>query len=128
LRDALREKLPEYMIPGSFVTLAALPLTSNGKINRQALPSPGDADVAAESKHVAPGNSDEQTLAEIWAQVLGVERVRITHAFFDLGDHSLLALRITARAQAAWNIDLPPSIIFENPTVQLMAQAVGSLA
>ncbi len=128
LREALREKLPEYMIPASFVTLEGLPLTSNGKINRQALPAPGDADVAAESKHAAPGNSDEQALAEIWAQVLGVERVGITDTFFDLGGHSLLAVRITARAQAAWNIDLPPSIIFENPTVQLMAQAVGALA
>jgi amino acid adenylation domain-containing protein len=128
LREALREKLPEYMIPASFVTLEALPLTSNGKINRQALPAPGDSDVAAESKHVAPRNSDEQALAEIWAQVLGVERVGITDTFFDLGGHSLLAVRITARAQAAWNIDLPPSIIFENPTVQLMTQAVAALA
>jgi amino acid adenylation domain-containing protein len=125
LREALREKLPEYMIPASFVPLSALPLTSNGKINRQALPAPGEADVAAESKHVAPRNAEEQALAEIWSQVLGVERVGITDTFFDLGGHSLLAVRITARAQAAWNIDLPPSIIFENPTVQLMAQAVA---
>jgi amino acid adenylation domain-containing protein len=125
LREALREKLPEYMIPASFVPLPAMPLTSNGKINRQALPAPGDADVAAESQYVAPGNADEKALAEIWSQVLGVERVGVTDAFFDLGGHSLLAVRITARAQAAWNIDLPPSIIFENPTVQLMAQAIA---
>jgi amino acid adenylation domain-containing protein len=128
LREALREKLPEYMIPASFVPLVALPLTSNGKINRQALPAPGEADagLATESSHLAPANPDEQALAEIWAQVLGVERVGVTDTFFDLGGHSLLAVRITARAQAKWNIDLPPSIIFENPTVRLMAQAVAS--
>jgi len=125
LREALRQKLPEYMIPTSFVPLAALPLTSNGKINRQALPAPGDADAAAESNYVAPRNPDEQALAEIWSQVLGIERVGITDTFFDLGGHSLLAVRITARVQAAWNVDLPPSVIFENPTVQLMAQAVA---
>ena len=99
LRRLLRERLPEPMVPSAFVVLERLPLTPNGKIDRKALPAPRDAaaptaDAAAEEGFVAPRTPTEQTIAEIWRQVLGVPRVSIYDNFFDLGGHSLLSPQV----------------------------------
>ncbi|WP_213781870.1 phosphopantetheine-binding protein, partial [Caballeronia sp. dw_276] len=105
LRDHLRASLPEYMVPAHFVMLDALPLTSNGKLDRRALPAP-DRDVDA-SAYVEPRGETEQALAAIWAEVLGRERVGARDDFFGLGGHSLLATQVIARLRSELDIELP---------------------
>src|SRR5207342_2117101 len=91
LRDRLKRELPEYMVPSAFVFLDSLPLTSNGKVDRQALPVPSQNRAELEESFVAPRTPTEEMLAGIWAQLLHVEQVGIHDSFFDLGGHSLLA-------------------------------------
>ncbi|MFP2934965.1 AMP-binding enzyme, partial [Pyxidicoccus sp. 3LG] len=92
LRDFLRGHLPEHMVPSLFMALDAFPLTPNGKVDRKALPAP-DAS-SARSEHIAPRTQTEQTLADLWAQLLGLPRVGATDSFFELGGHSLLATQL----------------------------------
>ncbi|HEX8275252.1 MAG TPA: amino acid adenylation domain-containing protein, partial [Longimicrobiaceae bacterium] len=125
LRAHLRERLPEYMIPASFTLLDALPLTSNGKVDRRALPAPElapDADA-----YVAPATPTETTLAGIWAEVLGVERVGARDDFFLLGGHSLVATRVIARAREAFGAEVPLRALFEAPTVAGLAERVDAI-
>jgi amino acid adenylation domain-containing protein len=127
LRGFLRERLPEHMVPSAFVALSALPLTGNGKVDRQALPAP-EAMPAAEGGYVAPRTPVEARVAAIWAELLGVERVGIADDFFDLGGHSLLATQIVARVRNAFGLeDLPLNRLFEQPTVAAMALLVTEL-
>lgn len=126
LRAFLKDRLPDYMIPAAFVMLTALPLTANGKLDRQALPAPEQsADHAA--TFVAPSTLTEETLAGIWSELLGVERIGIYDNFFDLGGHSLLATRVVARARAAFQIEIPVRAIFEAPTLAELAVLVEEL-
>lgn len=106
--------LPQYMVPSSWVVLDALPLTPNGKLDRRALPEPGPENGA---DYAAPGNPRQALLCEIFADVLGRERVGINDSFFDLGGESLLAIRIISRIRAALGVDLPMSEFFDIPTV-----------
>ncbi|HEU0079734.1 MAG TPA: non-ribosomal peptide synthetase, partial [Longimicrobiaceae bacterium] len=125
LRAHLKERLPEYMIPASFTVLEALPLTSNGKVDRRALPDPelaADADA-----YVAPATPTEETLAAIWAEVLKLERVGARDEFFALGGHSLMATRVIARAREAFGVEVPLRAIFEAPTVAGLAARVDEL-
>ncbi len=117
LRNHLREKLPEYMIPSIFMALAALPLTPNGKIDRKALPSPGTSRPEISSKFVAPRTPIEEALAGIWAKTLRLERVGIYDNFFDLGGHSLLATQVVSRIRETLMVELPLRAMFEAPTV-----------
>jgi hypothetical protein len=119
LRSALKKTLPEYMVPSAFVTLAALPVTPNGKLDRKALPAP-DAQ-ARSSVYVAPSNEVEEVLAAIWSDVLGVPRVSVTDDFFALGGHSLLAIRVVARVARDLEVEVPMRLIFEGPTVRELA-------
>ena len=98
LREHLASRLPEYMVPPVFVMLAALPLTPNGKVDRRALPAPEERDYQR-GEHAAPRTELERRLCEIWAELLGVERVGIEDSFFDLGGHSLLATRVVSRVR-----------------------------
>src|SRR6185436_6534255 len=109
LRQALRERLPDYMVPAAFVTLAALPLTPNGKVDRKALLSPGAAPdwQSGEASHLAPRTPVEEVLAGIWAELLGLERVGAADDFFALGGHSLLATRVTSRLRQTFKVELP---------------------
>jgi amino acid adenylation domain-containing protein len=124
LRKALQEKLPEYMMPAAFVLLDKLPLTSNGKIDRRALPTPEHGRSRNGNSHVAPRTPTEQRLAAIWAEVLKHERVGIHDNFFELGGHSLLATQMVLRVRDAFQIELPLRRLFESATVAGLAQEV----
>jgi fengycin family lipopeptide synthetase B len=120
LREFLKQKLPEYMTPAAFVMLDALPLTENGKLDRRALPAPEAARPDLEEAYVAPRNPREETLAEIWARVLGLERVGIHDNFFELGGDSILSIQIIARANQA-GLRLTPKQVFQCQTVAELA-------
>jgi amino acid adenylation domain-containing protein/non-ribosomal peptide synthase protein (TIGR01720 family) len=127
LRDFLKEKLPEYMVPSVFVQLKALPLTPNGKVDRQALPAPDSIRPELEGRFVAPRTPIEETIAKIWAQVLGLDRVSIYDNFFELGGDSILSIQIVARANQA-GLQLTPKQLFESPTVAGLAAVAGTPA
>ena len=125
LREYLAERVPEYMVPGSFVTLAALPRTPNGKTDRRALPAP-EWEGSGEG-YVAPTTPTEEGIAAAWAEVLRVERVGIHDNFFALGGHSLLATRVVSRLRQELGRDVPLRAMFENPTVAGLAAAVDAM-
>ncbi len=128
LRSYLKQKLPEYMVPSAFVTLEALPLSPSGKVDRGALPVPDKSRPELEQVYVAPRNEREQKLAEMCAELLGVERVGVYDNFFDLGGHSLLATQFISRLREAFRIELPLRILFESPTVAGLAEAIERTA
>ena len=125
LREALKRRLPEYMVPSAFVVLEALPLTPHGKLDRKAFPAP---DRASEQAYIAPRNKTEEVLAKIWAEVLGLSRVGVEDNFFELGGHSLLAIQVITRTQDAFQKNLPVRRLFETPTVSGLAKWIESLS
>jgi amino acid adenylation domain-containing protein/thioester reductase-like protein len=127
LRDFLQEKLPEYMIPSKFVFLNALPLTPNGKVDRKALPIPDRIRTELEENFIAPRTPKEEKLAEIWAEIIGVEQVGIYDNFLSLGGHSLLATRIISRLREIYQVELPIHHIFEQPTVAAQAELIETI-
>jgi amino acid adenylation domain-containing protein len=122
LRAHLRYSLPEYMVPAAFVTLDRLPLTPAGKLDTHALPLPDYAGALAE--YVAPRTPVEARLAEIWADVLQVDRVSAAANFFELGGHSLMIMRLTAQLRTAFGLDLSIRTVFAVPTLRLMAAEI----
>jgi amino acid adenylation domain-containing protein len=125
LRRALAAQLPEYMIPAAFIVLDTLPLLPNGKVDRQGLPAPDPTRPELETPLVAPGTAVEQTVAQIWAEVLNVKQVGIHDNFFDLGGHSLAATRIVSRVTAHFEVELPLRLLFQSPTVAEMAAVIA---
>jgi amino acid adenylation domain-containing protein len=122
MRASLRERLPEYMIPAQFVVLDELPLTPNGKVDRRRLPTPEEASLRGGEKVSAPPSTpEERALAEIWQEVLGVERVGVEDNFFDLGGDSLRSLQIRARAQRR-GYDFSIQQLFEHQTIAALAR------
>ncbi|MDJ0842039.1 MAG: amino acid adenylation domain-containing protein, partial [Acidobacteriota bacterium] len=124
LRNHLRGRLPDYMIPAVFVTLDRFPLTPNGKIDRKVLPAPQRSTAAA--THVAPRNRIEAELASIWAELLHLERVSVDADFFELGGHSLLATRLVSRIREIFDVELPLRDIFAAGTLANLAEAVSA--
>jgi aspartate racemase len=124
LRDWLRSKLPEYMVPALFMTLETLPLTPNGKVNRKALPSPLRTNVETSSRVVAPRDALEQQLVKIWEKVLQVHPVGLRDNFFDLGGHSLTAVRLFAEVRKQTGRNLPLATLFQAPTVEQLAECL----
>ena len=122
LREHLRHKLPEYMVPGAFVSIKRLPLTLNGKIDRKALPAPQEA--AELTAFVAPRNAAEATLAEIWSKLLRRKQVSVEDNFFELGGHSLLATQVISRVRESFRIEIPLRALFECPTVAGLAASI----
>ena len=126
LREHLKSTLPEYMVPSAFVKLQRLPLTSNGKLDRRALPAP-ELGAYASRQYEAPQGEVEEILAGIWQGLLRVERVGRQDNFFELGGHSLLGIRLIKAISDRFGVRLAPVIVFRCPTLQQMATAVGSL-
>ncbi|MFI0479419.1 amino acid adenylation domain-containing protein [Actinomadura sp. 9N215] len=124
LREYLRGRLPDFMIPASFTGLAALPLTPAGKIDRAALPDPDPGRPDLDAPYVAPSTPTEDLLAGIWAEVLGVDRVGAHDTFFELGGDSLLAMQVIARVRRVFGVELPLSVLFDQRTVRGVATAV----
>jgi amino acid adenylation domain-containing protein len=124
LRAFLKERLPDYMVPSALVLMEALPQTNAGKVERSRLPVPSGA---AEAGYVAPRTPEEQAVAEVWAEVLGVEKVGVHDNFFERGGHSLLATRATFRVGEALGVELPLRSLFEEPTVEGLARRVAAL-
>ncbi|THC44765.1 non-ribosomal peptide synthetase [Streptomyces sp. A1499] len=124
LRSALAEKLPDYMVPSAFVFLDALPLTPSGKTDRGALPVPEGQESRTAATYVAPRDSSEEALCDLFAEVLTVPRVGIDDGFFALGGHSLLATRLVARIRATLRVELPVRALFEKQSVAELAELV----
>jgi amino acid adenylation domain-containing protein len=122
LKEFLKERLPEYMLPSSFVVLDALPLTTTGKVDRNALRN--QIGVVAEENYVAPRTALEQVLAGMFAEVLSLERVGVNDSFFELGGHSLLATQVLSRVRTAFQLELPLRKLFKAPTVAGLAAGI----
>ena len=125
LRAFARENLPDYMVPSAIVELDSIPLTANGKVDRNALPVP-DPVQEDSANFVAPRNPIEQALAGIWAELLHLPKVGIHDDFFDLGGHSLLATRVVSRIRDAFDVEVPLRSLFETPTVCGLADVIAS--
>jgi len=125
LRDFLKQKLPEYMLPAAFVPLPTLPLTPNGKVDRKALPSP-DPEAELQRAFVAPRTATEKELARIWVELLHLPRVGVHHNFFQIGGHSLSATQVIARVRSRFPAQLGVQDLFDYPTVAALAERIDS--
>jgi surfactin family lipopeptide synthetase C len=124
LRAFLKEKLPEYMVPTTYVLLEAMPLTPTGKIDRRTLSTLGPTRRELEINFVAPRTIIEKEIAGIWAEVLNLDSVAVHDNFFDLGGHSLAATRVISQVIKHFQVDLPLKSLFESPTVAEMARLI----
>jgi acyl carrier protein len=121
LREFLRGKLPEYMVPASFVFMDALPLSANGKVDRKALPKP-EVGTASGKEYVAPRTDIERTIVEVWKEVLKQAQVGVHDDFFEVGGDSLLATQVMSRINRLFDIQLPLRRLFEARTIEVLAQ------
>jgi thioesterase domain-containing protein/acyl carrier protein len=125
LRSHVGAALPEYMIPAAYVHLEALPLTPSGKVDRRGLPAPDLKDVHTQERYTAPRNDIESQLAQVWGEVLGLERIGVHDNFFSLGGHSLMAVNLFARINERFGKRLPLSLLFQHGTIAQVAKAIG---
>jgi amino acid adenylation domain-containing protein len=121
IREALKKKLPHYMIPSNFVFLDVLPVAPNGKVDRRALPAPAYGRADLDITFVPPKDGLELQLSKIWETVLGIQPIGARDNFFELGGHSLHVLQLTAQIETTFNKSLPPSILFQAPTIAQLA-------
>ncbi|MBU0730277.1 MAG: non-ribosomal peptide synthetase, partial [Proteobacteria bacterium] len=126
IRQFLAGKIPEYMIPSRYMRLDSLPRLPNGKINRHDLPQPllNKNRPELSSTYIVPGNPAERAIAEIWQEILNLEKVGIKDNFFDLGGNSLLAAQVIDRLSRLFTLEFPISMLFERPTVQSFSQII----
>ena len=117
VRESIQKKLPDYMVPQTFVLLNDLPLTPNGKVDRRSLPTPDNTTRNLSTGFALPRTPTEAQLAQIWSEVLGLERIGVKDNFFEIGGHSLLATQVISRLNSAFGLDIPIQMIFESPTV-----------
>nr|QEO74682.1 condensation domain-containing protein [uncultured bacterium] len=122
LRNYMKQRLSEYMVPSAIVRLEAFPLTPNGKLDRKALPAPNGVDTEADGPYIAPRSELERLIAGVWREALGVERVGVQDNFFNLGGHSLLLIRVNNRLREALRMELPVIELFKYPTVSALAE------
>ncbi|HEX9628560.1 MAG TPA: amino acid adenylation domain-containing protein, partial [Pyrinomonadaceae bacterium] len=128
LRAFLNARLPDYMAPSTFVELAVLPLTANGKVDKRALPEPAKARPTLSTAYEAPSSTTEKRLEKIWANVLDIDTVGVNDDFFDLGGHSLLAIQVMARINEQFKTNVPLGRLFECSTIKKLAEQVDALA
>jgi amino acid adenylation domain-containing protein/thioester reductase-like protein len=127
LRNFLQQKLPEYMIPSAFVVLESMPISPNGKIDRKALPDPKVRTRNLSQNFVPPSTTVESTLADIWSEILGVERIGIKDNFFDLGGHSLVAAQILAKIEEILDIAVPIVYLLKEPTITGLIEGINTV-
>ncbi|MBD2567296.1 non-ribosomal peptide synthetase [Anabaena lutea] len=125
IREYLKQKLPDYMIPSAFVVLESFSLTTNGKIDYRALPAP-DFSANQSNYYIAPRTPREEIIANIWSQVLKVEKIGIDDNFFELGGHSLLATQVISRIRQSFNLEIPLRLLFEFPTIAQLSSQIGN--
>ncbi len=126
--NALRQKVPDYMVPAAIVVLPVMPLTANGKIDYRALPGPGEIASQRSGAHLAPRDPLDNLLAVIWEELLGVRQIGIRHSFFDLGGHSLLAAQMIDTVEVRCGVKVPLTTLFINPTIEHLANAIRDQA
>lgn len=122
LRSYLQSKLPDYMLPATFVTLEALPLTSNGKVDRSSLPLPDWENLHSETLYAAPRDDIERRMVELWEEILGIPNIGIRSNFFELSGSSLLGVRLFARIGSVFGKQLPLAVLFQAPTIEQLAE------
>jgi len=127
LRHFLRQKLPDSMVPSTFVALDALPLTANGKLDRAVLPAPDRQRRGPDRPFVAPRNPTEERVAAVWEQVLGIEHVGVDDNFFEIGGDSLLAVQLVGALQATFQVELSVTHLFTEQTVTELSLAIEEL-
>lgn len=128
LREFLKQRLPSHMLPAAFVTLEAFPLMSNGKVDRRRLPPPDQTRPELGKVYVAPRDTLELQLTQIWEDALSIRPIGVTDSFFDLGGDSILAVRLMARVQKEFKVDLPISTLFTGPSVEGLADILRTQA
>ena len=124
LRNYLKERLPDYMVPAGFVSLDKLPFTSSGKVNRPALPTYEVATADLQKEFIAPRTAVEETIAAIWTNILRLESVSVRDNFFELGGHSLLAVRLTSEIEKIYGEKIPLTALFQGATIERLAEMV----
>lgn len=128
LRAFVKARVPDHMVPAAFVVMDKLPLTPNGKVDHAALPFPDPAWFESLNEFVAPRTPIEETLTQMWKEILGVARVGIHDNFFELGGHSLLATQVVSRIRKTLKVELPLRAIFDSPTIAGLAPNVESMS
>ena len=123
----LRRVLPDYMVPKTYVFLEKMPLTSNGKVDKRALPPPGLADQRT-IEYEPPKGGLESILAQIWQQLLGVPRIGRNDDFFQLGGNSLRGMALAAKVAESFQVQLPTIAVFQHPTLRAMAEAIAEMS
>ncbi|MGZ8222346.1 MAG: non-ribosomal peptide synthetase [Methylobacter sp.] len=126
LRDFLKKKMPDFMVPSAFMFLAALPVTPNGKLDRKALPEPSINLQVSEAKFIAPRNTVEQNLTDLWAEVLKRDRIGVHDNFFALGGHSLLAVKVITEINQRFAADLARGVMYQSPTIEELGLIISS--
>ncbi len=124
LRGYLKKRLPEYMIPAAYAVLDELPLTSSGKVDRRSLPDVPEAQGGQADSSAEPPTETQEIMAELWKEVLGLERVGVGDNFFEVGGHSLLATQVITRVRETFEVEMPLRSLFENPTLSEFVVAV----
>ncbi|MCK4258505.1 MAG: non-ribosomal peptide synthase/polyketide synthase [Halanaerobiales bacterium] len=126
LKNYLRKNLPDYMIPAYFVQLDHFPMTANGKLDRKRLPLPQES-INLDTKYIAPTNTLEEKIVEIWSDLLEVEKIGIYDNFFDLGGHSLKATQLVGRMFREMNVEISLTAVFEKPTIKELANHINNI-
>jgi acyl carrier protein len=124
LRPWLRDRLPDYMVPASFVLLEQMPLTANGKIDRRALLNLGTVEFAGEREIIEPRTETEIAVAKMWREILSVDQVSVDQNFFEIGGHSLLATRLMSQVTKTFGVEVSLRRFFEAPTVEAQANEI----
>ncbi|MGZ4106493.1 MAG: phosphopantetheine-binding protein, partial [Tumebacillaceae bacterium] len=126
-RNYATEHLPDYMVPSAFVILDDFPLTPNGKVDRKALPQPDRNRASSQAEFVAPRNELEEIVADVWKQVLGIDKISVYDNFFELGGHSLLATQVVSRLRDALDVELSLQRVFEALTIARIAEVIEEI-